>query len=515
MTNIDRLVNILGGYGVQLFGPDSVRGTPLRSVAMNDPAGGETVFGDLFLAVGVASVARAVRLAARARSAVVVLRGDTEPDAAARARAERAGVAVVLVDTSLSWSQLAGIVYGVVQEARETEAGRGPSDLFALADTIAAAVGGPVTIEDQMSRVAAYSGEGYTPDPARLATILGRRAPEEVRELFERIGVFTHLSTSDEPLFVAPSAEHGLEGRMVAAVRVGRELLGSLWVTCDRPLSDQRAAVLANGARTVATHLLRARVSADLERQVESELVIQSIEGHGDPAAVIGRLGLPPNRFRVIAVQAHTPHERHAAILRVFEYATTGFGWSRPGRSTLFGNTVYTVLPCETDCTPVHAWLRDTLRGLGRDIIVTVGVGGPAAAAQLPASRREADESLALHASRPDASEPVVYDESWSAIVLHRLRAAVEAGRTPEQTPVSVLAAHDAAHATGYLATLRAWLDAQGDLSEAAESLGVHPNTVRYRMRKMAEVTDLRLDDPAARLTASVLLAAYPEPGSA
>ena len=31
----------------------------------------------------------------------------------------------------------------------------------------------------------------------------------------------------------------------------------------------------------------------------------------------------------------------------------------------------------------------------------------------------------------------------------------------------------------------------------AAERLGVHPDTIRYRLRKMAEVTTLQLDVPA------------------
>jgi hypothetical protein len=51
--------------------------------------------------------------------------------------AERHRLAVLLVDPAISWSQLAGIVYGLVMEGRETAAGRGPTDLFALADNLA------------------------------------------------------------------------------------------------------------------------------------------------------------------------------------------------------------------------------------------------------------------------------------------------------------------------------------------------------------------------------------------
>ena len=52
-------------------------------------------------------------------------------------------------------------------------------------------------------------------------------------------------------------------------------------------------------------------------------------------------------------------------------------------------------------------------------------------APSLPASRREADECLALHAARPELP-PVAYDESWDRIVLRRLRAVTAAGRVPD-----------------------------------------------------------------------------------
>ena len=64
------------------------------------------------------------------------------------------------------------------------------------------------------------------------------------------------------------------------------------------------------------------------------------------------------------------------------------------------------------------------------------------------------------------------------------------------------------AHATEYVATLRAWLEAQGDPAEAGERLGVHENTVRYRLRKMAEIANLQLDDAKKRLAMMIELAA-------
>ncbi|MDI5980176.1 helix-turn-helix domain-containing protein, partial [Amycolatopsis magusensis] len=82
----------------------------------------------------------------------------------------------------------------------------------------------------------------------------------------------------------------------------------------------------------------------------------------------------------------------------------------------------------------------------------------------------------------------------------------------PARGPISDLARHDAAHGTSYLPTLRAWLETQGDLAQAAERLGVHPNTIRYRLRKMDEVTTLQLEVPAKRLAMIIELAVSDPP---
>ncbi|OBB31624.1 PucR family transcriptional regulator [Mycolicibacterium peregrinum] len=527
MVTLDRLINVLGGYGVRLRTPapgssPAPRSTELRSVVMHEPG---PVIGDVLLAVGAGSVTEAVQWAKAARAVVVLVRGPHDPadaDADADELTVDDRIAVMTVEPEVSWSELAAVVYGVVLEGRETESGRGPTDLFALADSLADAVGGAVTIEDRRSAVLAYSRLQQHADPARAETILSRVAPERLRTLFDGRGVFRHLAESDDPMFVDGDDELGLTGRMVVAARAGRELLGSIWVTCAAPLPDARRAALADGARMVALHLLRSRASADLERQVESELVIRLLEGAADATTAASRLGLPQTPLRVIALRARTGDERHAALLLAFERATAGFGWSRPGRSALAGNTVYTVLP-GAEAEAASRWVTGLRAALPEPVTVLAGISGPATAAELALARSEADECLALHEVRHEVhgvrqedargldDRVPVYDEAWDEILLQRLRIAARAGRAPQRGPVAELRAHDQANGTQYAATLRAWLEAQGDLAGAGRALGVHENTVRYRLRKMIELTQLDLADARKRLAMMIELAATEE----
>lgn len=501
MIKLDRLVNVLGGYGARLCCAPRSRQTELRGVALHEPS--ETETGDVLLAIGVLPE-RAQEVLAETRSEVVVFRGESldEPTVALARRRE---VAVVLADPAVSWGQLAGVVYGLVLEGRETEAGRGPTDLFAVADDLAREVRGPVTIEDDRSGVLAYSSGQESADRARLETILGRRVPAGTRRELADRGVFEHLRTSDEPLFVPASEAGDLDGRVVVAVRAGRQQLGSIWVETQRPLGPEHRAALVEGARTAASHLLRNRASADLERQVESDLVTGLVEGTADAPAVLSQLGLRSERFRVVALQAHRDGAFGAAGLLAFEQATRGFGWSRPGRSALFSNTVYTVLPSGDDADGARCWAERVRAELPSEVSVLVGIGAAADPVQLPSSRQEADECLEVHAV--EGRGAVVYDQAWHQILLRRLRDVSRTARMPLRGPVAELRAHDAESGSRYVETLRSWLECQGDLGAAAGRLGVHPNTVRYRMRKMAQVTDLDLQDPDQRLAMIIALA--------
>ncbi len=64
--------------------------------------------------------------------------------------------------------------------------------------------------------------------------------------------------------------------------------------------------------------------------------------------------------------------------------------------------------------------------------------------------------------------------------------------------PVARLSAYDAEHGTNLVETLRAWLDAFGDVAAASAAMFVHANTFRYRLRRLTEVSGIDLTDPEA-----------------
>jgi DNA-binding PucR family transcriptional regulator len=67
------------------------------------------------------------------------------------------------------------------------------------------------------------------------------------------------------------------------------------------------------------------------------------------------------------------------------------------------------------------------------------------------------------------------------------------------------LIAHDTARKGNLVATLRAYLET-GEQQQAAQRLRVHPNTLRYRLDRIREITSLDLEDPETRLNLAVAL---------
>jgi hypothetical protein len=121
-------------------------------------------------------------------------------------------------------------------------------------------------------------------------------------------------------------------------------------------------------------------------------------------------------------------------------------------------------------------------------------------------SLRRARQALALAAAgRAPGGRLLHAEEHLAALVLH-----AEPGLAAE------LAARRLAPLDGLrgraperlAATLLAWLDHHGSAPAVARELGVHPQTVRHRLRRLRELFGDALDDPAARFELTLALRA-------
>ena len=119
---------------------------------------------------------------------------------------------------------------------------------------------------------------------------------------------------------------------------------------------------------------------------------------------------------------------------------------------------------------------------------------------EVAAARREAERVLVVLRSTRSATTLATIDDVRSQVVLLELRELTVEHSRLTRGKLTAVVEHDAERGTQYALTLRAYLDAMGDVVGAAKRISVHPNTFRYRLRRLGELFDVDLKNADERL---------------
>jgi GAF domain-containing protein len=508
-VTIGRLADVVGPGVAQLVLAPRGDHVEVDRLAIYDPGQLDSLVGALVLTIGSriddAAMVVAVANQGRAGAVMTVVSTTDEPPSALIAEANRWGLALMQVRPETSWSQLHTLFASVLSSGghnRELAFG----DLFALANSIAGAVGGAVAVEDERRRILAYSTLPDQPiDEARRRGILGRQVPDEPSDAHVYGDLYRHIGA------VAIEADEGMRPRLAVAVRAGGELLGSLWVVeGDTAFGPQNIAALEEGARLVALHFLRARADEDVARRSRVESVRALIEGSSDAAGASVRLGFST---KPVVVLMFTPQVASSVDrLAVAERLTSLIAghcsvFRRVAAVAPYGDGVIAVVSTSLDAE------RSRELAVANDLVVHLR-SATRLKIQVNVGRRVEHAVDAVHSAREAVSvqavrtavmdDLVAFEQVEGQVVLNWLADAASAQPWLMSGPIDTMRRIGD---SDDLETLRAYFDASGDKQLAAQRLGLHVNTMRYRMKRIEAAGLLNVDDPTTRLVAWLQLA--------
>jgi purine catabolism regulator len=395
--------------------------------------------------------------------------------------------------------------------------------------TLAELLGSGVAVEDASFHLLAHAA-GSTSDPHRRETIARHGTPPRVlydpqiqrmlREVTEtrrpiKVPAFPHLGMSRE--------------RIIAPILAANQLLGVISIL-DHPPDNEELAFMAveQAALVLSLALIKEREVAEVEGRVRGEYLDDLGQGtYGDEAAAQRRarhLGYPlPGRhvlmivdvddFRGFLRTRQIGEDAIQAVKREFLRRVSGVVRATYPRALLGSrsDSVLALLPLGLDAADQQArvqavglHVRETIADWRPGFTVSIGysaaVDAPAGVATAHREVRAVMDTLARF-------------RRWSQVVavpelgLTGLLAGVSDDRLVGfvNRHLGSLVDHDRARSGNLIPTLKAYLEA-GEQQAAARRLQVHPNTLRYRLDRIREISGAELEDAETRLNLSVAL---------
>jgi sugar diacid utilization regulator/GAF domain-containing protein len=314
----------------------------------------------------------------------------------------------------------------------------------------------------------------------------------------------------------------------VVPVRAGADVLGLLAVDLDEAAADAegRVRALEHGSTILALELAKERATAEVERRLRGDLVEEVLAGglEAEEAERIARqaerLGHRlPQRAWVVVLEADDDKTEAALAARGqqdrLDSALSGLVRSRlPGALTLVRSASAVFLVPDELASDLAAVEKLGAQVLAAAAMVmkpgsaSVGIGNLAnGVGELARSHVEARQALRL-TRRAGGRGRVASYRSLGAFRLLLEVQSPEALRRFVSELLGPLLQYAQSRDTPLLETLEALSAARWIRRAAARQLGIHINSMTYRVERIQALTGLQLDDPETRVAISIALRA-------
>jgi sugar diacid utilization regulator len=338
----------------------------------------------------------------------------------------------------------------------------------------------------------------------RFGNVLQRAAPEGT-PAYERLPE-TERAELSHAVVAGAGRPVRIGRRLVALARPGKETLGAVvLLDPDRRAGDYELFALEHAATVVGMELAHRRNLVEVEIRMRRQLVEDLVTGTEEEsatvratavghdlrgvhrAAVVRWSQVPDDDQLVSAV------ERAAAMLRL------------PALIARRGTHVVLLVGGDLDGQQLFEQVAQEMRSAAG----AIGIGGESEGTiAMPRSFEEATRALELRLRSRSPYGVTLFDD----LGIYRILADGERGGEIDvfvRQWLGRLIDYDANRHANLVETLAEYLDCGGNYDLTAEALLIHRSTLRYRLRRIRELTGLEISDVDNRLNLHVATRAW------
>jgi DNA-binding PucR family transcriptional regulator len=333
--------------------------------------------------------------------------------------------------------------------------------------------GYPVAIEDRYGNLRAWAGPAC-PDPYSKQPEARRRRTVE------------RALRSGQPIRES--------GRLLVATQPRDDSLGVLaLIDPNDTAGEQEHIALEHGATVLAVELARLRSVADTELRLGRDLVDELLSGTNQENAVARAeaIGYDLNRpHRVVVVETSDLKPYDDAFFQAVRRAAraTGIG---PHPVARFGAVVM-LSTAEQDCERFRAAVLEEVGGMP----CRVGVGSICTqAGDFPRSLHHARLALRVQRASGSVDRTTVFDDLGIYQILGESEETLGIERFARQW-LGALLDYDERKGSTLVATLSRYLECGKSHAATAAALSLHRNTLKYRVRRIRQISGHDLSNP-------------------
>ncbi|OCA81625.1 PucR family transcriptional regulator [Bacillus sp. FJAT-27225] len=381
-----------------------------------------------------------------------------------------------------------------------------------IADRISEVLHCPITIEDVNHRLLAYSTHDDRTDPARVATIMGRRVPEKVINSLWKNGVIPQLLNSRDPVRIKTVGEIGLGDRVAISVWKNDELLGFIWaLEIGETLGEEGMNLLKRAAEATKNKLVQVQARKHKRDEQSHEFFWKLLTGHYHSNEEVRKhfqslKMTPPSSYAVMVFMFSNDITRENERQVAYQLRTI----QKPAVlvHTFDQQQLVMFISLEGDKNPI-----DTLNVFSEQFIYKMmdrydiphlvqGFSGIYSDyLQIEKAFREASKVLAIKHKFPAETEEIHCYQNLG--IYKYLDFLLEKTTKSElgNPALKKLHEYDRKNHTDLAQTLEMYLNKDCNIQDTAKALNVHINTLNYRLKRLSEIGDINLKDPNQKVS--------------